>query len=504
MRLRGRTLFVGILLLLTLPVPTFALPAVSPRIDGLFPEWSEKIQARADGEYIYLKFTLPTEVTLQGAPHPIRLFLDLDDNPETSDAGLGKTFGLGPDLVVTFSPTRSNGARGSGVGVVGTGISVDGEAVSPGRLGLIFAPITEARSFELRLARPVMSTASDPKSLSLVLAVAAGEASDAWRSDVLQVRLPPRTAVERGLPAIPDGGDGRIRLVSWNVFFARPLANPEPFARIFRALNPDIIMLQEWEKVDGRSLAAWFDTHVPRETPWHALTSTGWGVALVSRTPLARLGLAKVARPDGAPADDFRPDESLRVVAARTDTVLGPVEIASIHLRCCGYAGSWQDRARVAEVRTIHRMLSSAFDAQASIRVVGGDFNLVGSREPLEVLSAGLGRGGGDLLPARTPLVGDQAHHTWRDPRSRFTPGRLDWILYDGAAAVEAESFVFDTRGLRPEALAQANLELTDSDVSDHFAVVLDLLAPARDVRRSDDRRHQRGVARSSAESHPK
>ncbi|MDG1400845.1 MAG: hypothetical protein P8R45_08885, partial [Candidatus Binatia bacterium] len=78
------------------------------------------------------------------------------------------------------------------------------------------------------------------------------------------------------------------------------------------------------------------------------------------------------------------------------------------------------------------------------------------------------------------------------------------WILYDGAAAVEAESFVFDTRGLLPEALADADLALTDSDVSDHFAVVLDLLAPAREIRRSDDRRRQQGVARSSAESHPK
>jgi endonuclease/exonuclease/phosphatase family metal-dependent hydrolase len=504
MRLLRQALFLGCLFLLTSPAQAVDSWPRAPQIDGLFPEWSREFEARADGEFIYVRFALPTSFTLQGAPRPIRLVLDLDDDPQTRASALAEMSGLGPDLVVTFSPRRPSGARGSGVHVAGEGVTVGGQPVSAGRLGLIFSPITEARSFELRLARPKMLSGPDSKSFSLALEVEAGKEAPAWRSEVLQVGLPPRKKAERQWSAIPARGDGRLRLVSWNVLFARPLANPDPFARILRALDPDIVMLQEWEKVDDRSLAAWFNTHVPRKTTWHALTSTGWGVALVSRTPLTRLGLAKVARPDGAPADDFRPDGSLRVVAARTDTVLGPVEIASIHLRCCGYAGSWQDRARVAEVRTIHRMLSSAFDAQESIRVVGGDFNLVGSREPLEVLSAGLGRGGGDLQPAQAPLVGDQAHHTWRDPRSRFTPGRLDWILYDDAAAVEAESFVFDTRGLRPEARAQADVELTDSDVSDHFAVVLDLFASAPGFRQSDDRRRPRGVARSSAESHPK
>jgi endonuclease/exonuclease/phosphatase family metal-dependent hydrolase len=489
-------------LFLVSPAGAFAQEPSNLRIDGVFSDWRSSFGAHADGEFLYLRFTLPEKVTLQGAPVPVRLFLDLDDNPDTRHAGLVQTLGLGADLVVTFSPARPGGGRGGGVGIEGKGegVSVGGQSPTPGRLGLIFAPTTESSSFELRLKRPDGPTHPAPESLSLRLSVApsdpgeqsarADRGSDrprgaerqsdvAWQSEILRVLLPPRSAEPRLAPALVAHQPTHLRVVSWNVLFARPMSNPAPFARIFRALDPDVVLLQEWEKVDDLSLAAWFDTHVPKSTPWHARTSAGWGVALVSRTPLERLGMAAVDRPEGAPADDFRPDQSLRVVAARTQTRLGRVVMASIHLRCCGYAGSWQDRARIAETTAIQEMLQSVFGAEKSIRVVGGDLNLVGSRQPLEILSRGLGRGGEDLQPAQAPLLGDVAYHTWRDPRSRFTPGRLDWILYDPTAARETTSFVFDTRGLQPEALARSGLEIGDSDASDHLALVLDLAVGA-------------------------
>ena len=343
-------------LFLVWPADAFAQEPSNLRIDGVFSDWRSSFGAQADGEFLYLRFTLPEKVTLQGAPVPIRLFLDLDDNPDTRHAGLVQTLGLGADLVVTFSPARPGGGRGGGVGIEGKGegVSVGGQSPTPGRLGLIFAPTTESSSFELRLKRPDGPTHPAPESLSLRLSVApsdpgeqsarADRGSDrprgaerqsdvAWQSEILRVLLPPRSAEPRLAPALVAHLPTHLRVVSWNVLFARPMSNPAPFARIFRALDPDVVLLQEWEKVDDLSLAAWFDTHVPKSTPWHARTSAGWGVALVSRTPLERLGMAAMDRPDGAPADDFRPDQSLRVVAARTQTRLGRVVMASIHLR---------------------------------------------------------------------------------------------------------------------------------------------------------------------------
>ena len=486
-------------LLISVPGLVAAAPP-TPQIDGLFEEWDRDFEARADGAFLYVRFTLPDKVTPQGAPYPIRIVIDLDDDAKTRGVdrrdftssserrieGQGKSRskskskseGLGEDLVVTFSPGSGGGARGSGVGVSGPGVTVGGAAVSPSRLQLVFAPITESRSFELRLARPDPLSAKDATSLSLRLLVGRGAAAPAWRSEVLRVPLPPRATTDWRWSEIPARGGEGLRFVSWNVLFARPLEDPEPFARILRALEPDIVLLQEWEKVDDLSLAAWFDRYVPQATPWHALTSSGWGVALVSRTPLQRLGKMTLERPSGAPADEFRPDQSLRMVAARTETALGLVDVASVHLRCCGYAGSWQDRARVAEVTEMHKLLEASFGPDPTLRVVGGDFNLVGSREPLAVLSTGLGLGGGDLRPSEPSLMGDRASYTWRSPHSRFTPGRLDWLLFDPATAMVVESFVFDSRGLQAGALFQADVALADSDASDHLAVVMDLSAP--------------------------
>ena len=462
-------------LLLTLPAWSVRPALAELQIDGTFSEWSSAFEARADGEFLYLRFTLPESVTLQGAATPVRLLLDLDDNPQTRQVESGDGRELGVDLMVIFSPGAAPGARGAGVRVVGQAGLLADQAPTAAGLGLIFAPITESRTFELRLNRPEGLTPTEPDRLSLQINMGRSANAPAWQSEILQIELPPRASESRLWRTLPSRGDRQLRVMSWNVFFARPLANPDPFARIFRALNPDMILLQEWEKVDDRSLAAWFNTHVPQPTPWHALTSSGWGVAVVSRTPLQGLGLGKVDRPEGAPADDFRPDQSLRVVAALTQTALGPAAVASIHLRCCGYAGSWQDQARIAEVNAIRAMLQTAFGAPDSLRFVGGDFNLVGSRTPLQILQRGLGAGGGDLRPAKAPLAGDAAFHTWRDPRSRFTPGRLDWLLYDPARAHEVESFVLDTRGLTAEALVGAGLQVGDSDASDHLALVVDV-----------------------------
>ena len=57
--------------------------------------------------------------------------------------------------------------------------------------------------------------------------------------------------------------------------------------------------------------------------------------------------------------------------------------------------------------------------------VIVGDYNLVGSRQPLDIIkTAGLT----DWLLHR---VGDRAAVTWRDEDSEFWPGRLDLLAYD-------------------------------------------------------------------------
>ncbi|MFP6665595.1 MAG: endonuclease/exonuclease/phosphatase family protein [Deltaproteobacteria bacterium] len=450
------------------------------RIDGSFEDWQKPFAAQADGEFIYLRFTLPRKMTLQGNDVPVRLLLDVDADVSTGRRYPDTPEGIGPEVFVTFSPQRTRGRRGSGVGVrvVRAGGKKDFRPPAAA-FELVFAPTTAARSFEVRIARTIkgraaLSEALDEGQVRMAVVVPAGGVGREWNSGVISLALPPRARVRPRLDALPARDPAGLRVVSWNVLFGRPRSQPEGFARVLQALAPDIILVQEWDQVDAATLAAWFDKYVPAAAPWHAMTGSGWGVGIVSRTPLARLSAALLARPDEAPADDFRPDEALRLVSARTETRLGSVALASVHLRCCGHDGSWQDEARVAEAGAIARHLGAVFAPTDGLRVIGGDLNLVGSRRPLQVLARGLGVAGGDLRAVDSPLLGERADYSWRNPRSPFTPGRLDWVLHGGPDRIAATAFLFDSQRLSAAGRRATGIQAGDTDQSDHLPLVVD------------------------------
>ncbi len=467
-----------------MPAAVAVAAQAGPRIDGSFDDWQKPFAAQADGEFIYLRFTLPRKVTLQGNATPIRLLLDADGEASTGRRFPDTPEGIGPEVFVTFSPQRTSGRRGNGVGVR---LFRSGEKkdlrVPAAALELVFAPITAARSFEVRIARTIqgqvaLSEALDQGQVRMVVVVPAGGEGRQWSSEVISLVLPPRAPVRAPLDALPARDPAGLRVVSWNVFFGRPRSQPEGFARVLQALAPDVVLVQEWDRDDSVALAAWFDKHLPEAAPWHAMTGAGWGVGIVSRTPLTRLSAARIARPEGAPADDFRPDEALRLVAARTRTRLGSVALASVHLRCCGHDGSWQDEARVAEAGAIARHLGAAFAPGDGLRVIGGDMNLVGSRRPLQTIKRGLGAGGTDLQAVDSPLLGEGADYSWRNPRSPFTPGRLDWVLYGGVGGAAAKAFLFDSQRLSAAGRRATGIQADDTDQSDHLPLVVDFRVP--------------------------
>jgi len=81
-------------------------------------------------------------------------------------------------------------------------------------------------------------------------------------------------------------------------------------------------------------------------------------------------------------------------------------------------------------------------------------------------------------------VLGDRAAYTWIQPWSRFSPGRLDWLLYDGSQATAARAFALDVPRLDDAARTAAGLERDDGAASDHLPLVLDL-RPGRDVPRA-------------------
>ena len=83
---------------------------------------------------------------------------------------------------------------------------------------------------------------------------------------------------------------------------------------------------------------------------------------------------------------------------------------------------------------------------------------------------------GDDLDPALTPVLGDPSVVTWVDEKSRFGPGRLDWLLYDDSRSKLVNALMLDTRVLTDGSLEAMGLERGDTMASDHLPMVVDLV----------------------------
>ena len=103
------------------------------------------------------------------------------------------------------------------------------------------------------------------------------------------------------------------------------------------------------------------------------------------------------------------------------------------------------------------------------------DLNLVGSRRPLERLTAGLDAGGGDLEVAEAYRLTDRSQTTWRQPGQSFTPGRLDFQLYSGAFLTVDRAFPFSVGDLTATLAEQLGVQSGDAEgTSDHLPVIVD------------------------------
>lgn len=439
-------------------------------LDGRLAEWPEGVAVLADADYIYFKLGLEPEATLQASSETLTLLLDADGRPSTGAkfSSPGAAAGLGVDLEIRFSPAPDR----PGVEV----IAHDGTAATPlthGQIGLVFAPTYASSWFEVRVSRhpagiPGLAqvlAGSGPGKTMFTLADSAGEVVG-WSDPEVFLKPGASRSAPLADAVIPPKSPGTVRVVTWNVNQSTPMSNPGPFARVLTALNPDIILVQEWDQADAPTLRAWCTALLTGEGEWYARTGDGRGVGIIARHPLDALGPARLMAEEG--------ENPVRWIAGVVRTPLGDVAAASVHLKCCGTKGSAEDRRRAAEARAINGAMKSALaSGGARARIVAGDYNLVGSRPPLDLLRAGLGADGSDLELGEPFLLGDSIQATWFDADNAFSPGRLDFAVFGGADAVQ--SFVFDTRLLTDAALARMGLDRGDTAASDHLPLVVDL-----------------------------
>lgn len=498
-RLTGRLLSL-LLLGLASGVPAQAQGAEPPVVlDGRFDEWPAGVHAQADAWNLYLRLSLEMPASLQTSRVATQVLLDLDGDERTGrrvESGQVRGSALGVDLALLFAPPDSRDENGLGSGAAAFGYPRgDREiALRHQQVGFAALPTHAATEFEIVVPRHVLEQRQLAALLRregtarVLIRRLDGAGGVVWQSGVYELAMPAaapgpwRAAVS--LPARPADA---VRILSTNVEWASPLDTPEAYARLIAALDPDIVLLQEWDRIarDARgrapprlsaaSIAEWFNTHVPGERRWQARRSPELGIAIVSRDRLRPLGSGRIAY-RLADGDQALLERGVRYLGVQADTRLGPVAVASIHLKCCGGPGAAEDLQRHAEAVTINAAFRRAIaDSGAVMAVVGGDFNLVGGIEPKRLVASGLDLDGTDLTVAPARVLGGHTALTWRDPRSRFSPSRLDYMLYSASSAGLVNAFLLETAILHDAALAAAGLERGDSAFSDHLPLVIDL-----------------------------
>jgi endonuclease/exonuclease/phosphatase family metal-dependent hydrolase len=272
--------------------------------------------------------------------------------------------------------------------------------------------------------------------------------------------------------AVPRSGPDDVRIMSYNVLKSKPLSKPDTFKRIFEAVNPDIVLVQEWDG-DAAVLRSWFNSLIPSATSWSVVASPGGDVAIISKHGTFQFGseAANAVEPMPGKKQPWKP----RWVGAIVDTPVGKFAIGTVHLKCCGAAGSPEDELRKREAESINEAMAAGLtQTPTNMVILGGDMNLVGSRPPLDILRAQLDHGN-DLLVIDPSVLGDTVKYTWVDSQSEFSAGRLDYLTYSSSTMELSRAFVLDTEIMTDEALFRSGLSREDTLGSDHLPVVIDV-----------------------------
>jgi hypothetical protein len=478
--------------------PVFAAPRIV--IDGSFDDWADvpialadprvaagplditEIRLTADADALYILLTARRPLNPNELPSgTLRLALDVDG------ASTGRLVdGLsGTDLVIEMSP-RDVPAPGHGARVVD---AATGEGFSPYAIGYMYGPSYASERLEIRLDRGAQLGSAPPAFGGpraygrFTYQGAAGE-GDGDRTAIFTAELPPRAAAaphaEPGQLARAPGTD--FRVLGWNVSHESLVRHPDVFARILAAIRPDVVVFDE---VSPACTVADIRRILPPGPPSEVFIGSSGGDqrALVAAPRAAGLrALAFVEYPEAQirPLGRTGEEEPEALIAHGVATGGARIEVGgrallavSLDLTCCEGAESPPDRLRQIETRQIREAIRKAqTETPAEGLVILGDFNLVGSRRPLDILAARLDAGA-DLEVARPLQLDGRSAATWRRAGDPFAPAHTDFLLYSGSTLEVLRSFVFDSEDLSPED-SQGVLAPDSAVASDHLPVVAD------------------------------
>ena len=260
------------------------------------------------------------------------------------------------------------------------------------------------------------------------------------------------------------GHGTNVRIVSFNTYY-EGLSDPdreEAVSRLLNSVGGDVYCFQEEWKTEGHGEILKRLMPLERKDRWNIHKVHGNVIA--SKYPLKAL-----------------PSKNDSYAVAHIDLAENDLFIINVHLKAMGYIGSEEDRIRVrqandiiATIREIHSGQYGKDEAPGTKPgiVIVGDFNLVGSRTPLDVIIDKKVYGLQDWLIPN--LVGESVV-TWRGgSRASFAPGKLDYVIYSTKTLIPGNAFILNSELLNRTELKQLSLNAADSGVSDHLVMTVD------------------------------
>ncbi len=255
-----------------------------------------------------------------------------------------------------------------------------------------------------------------------------------------------------------------VRIVSFNTYF-EGLSDPnreEAIASLLNSVDGDVYCFQEERKTEGHGEILKRLMPLESKGRWHIHKVHGNVIA--SKYPLKAL-----------------PSKNDRYAAAYIGLAENHLFIINVHLSAMGYIGSEKDRLRIRQVDDIVATLDEIYrgkydedDAPCTkpAIVIVGDFNLVGSRTPLDMVIDKKVYGLKDWLIPN--LIGESVV-TWRGgPHASFSPGKLDYIVYSTRTLIPKNGFILNSELLNRMERKQLSLDAADSKLSDHLLMTVD------------------------------
>lgn len=418
------------------------------------------VKVSSDSDYLYFYLRADQEFLLQDNDG-IALLIDTDNDPDTGEFYQG----LGYELIFNFGE-REGVFYGAGP-----------QGISSYDIGLVSAPTVTSDTFEFKIDRDIALNGSplfptDTIRILFRTRASNGDLAPDHFDDTFfelseEAYAPEPITLDKFHPE-------DIRVLSYNVLTDN-LFNTEvsgQFERIFQAIQPDIIGLQEVYEHSGEDAAQLMEYFLPGgegESWYHG--DVGNDNLIVSLYPVVR---QQAIMGNAAYLLDAGETELLVVVA---------------HPPCCN-----NDDGRQEEFDAIMSFIrdsksGQAFDiAEDTPILVIGDMNLVGDRRQVETLLTGdivdEGQFGPDFKPDwdesnledAIPLnPGLPTTFTWYREVSSFGAGRLDYIVYSGSVWELQNSYSLFTPALPEEVLTAYGLQGDDSIIaSDHLPLVAD------------------------------